>query len=53
MGFSGGESGCAVPLCECPETICVRGDGVVDRGGRDEQVADGGEDGDETLTAAR
>ncbi|GBQ95987.1 hypothetical protein AA23498_2506 [Acetobacter nitrogenifigens DSM 23921 = NBRC 105050] len=38
---------------KCPDPPDVPGEGVVDGAGRDEEVTDGGEDGDETLAASR
>lgn len=51
-GISGRESGRGVPLGESPETIGVSGECVTEGGGRDEEITDGGKDGDKTLASA-
>jgi len=52
LRISGNESGRVVPVGECPNTMDVAGDGVVDGCGWNEEVANGGENGGEALTAA-
>lgn len=52
MKFSGCQLGGLVPLGEGADTMDVTVQGVVDGGWRDEEVADGGEDGDEALAAS-
>lgn len=50
---SGGEAGDGFPVRHGAQTMPMGGEGGATGPGRDEQIADGGEDGDEPLQASR
>ena len=50
---SGGDAGCGLPLHYGVEAMKMGGKGGATGTGRDEEIADGGEDGDEPLQACR